>query len=307
MPKVTSKVASRNAKTKTATAATAPRWRNLAFTTLATPLNLAFIAFRVIWSGRRLRLAALAMLVAATSALIFRLDMLSPLAQTLTEQTYQLTAKAGFRVNDITVEGRKRTQREDLLAAINVVPNSPILALNIADIHARIEALPWIEKAVVLRRLPNIMHISLVEREPFAFYKTDADIGLIDRNGVTITRHHLTPFAHLPVFSGQGATLRAADFMDMLQAYPVLRNRMVAAHWNSGRRWTVQLDHGGSVHLPAHDVTAALDRLMDLEKDRRILAIENQAIDLRLPDRVLLRPTVERSSQKDKAKKETAS
>ena len=34
---------------------------------------------------------------------------------------------------------------------------------------------------------------------------------------------------------------------------------------------------------------------MDLERERRILAVENQSIDLRLPDRILLRPIGERS------------
>ena len=35
--------------------------------------------------------------------------------------------------------------------------------------------------------------------------------------------------------------------------------------------------------------------LMQLEKSRRILAVERQDIDLRLPDRVLLRPDSQRS------------
>lgn len=294
-------------KPKHSGAKTASRARNIIFSVLATPFNLLFIGLMIVWSGRRLRLAAIAFVLIASAVAVFRLDALSPLADSVRAQTHKLTAQAGFRVNDITVEGRKRTQRDDLLAAINVAPNSPIFAIDLHAMHSRIEALPWIDEATVLRRLPNIVHISLVEREPFAFYKNGKSLGLIDRSGVTITRHHLAAFKHLPVFSGEGATLRAADFMDMLQGYPVLRNRMVAAHWNSGRRWTVQLDHGGSVHLPAHDVTSALDRLMDLEKQRRILAIENQAIDLRMPDRVLLRPLVERSSKKPKTSKETAS
>jgi len=294
-------------KSPKATAKTGSRWRNMMISVLATPFNLLFIGLMIVWSGRRLRLAAIAMLMVGASFAVFRMEALAPIADKLRGETYALTAKAGFRVNDITVEGRKRTQRDDLLAAINVAPNSPIFAIDLDALHRRLEALPWIEQVTILRRLPNIVHISLVEREPFAFYKSGEKLGLIDRHGVTITRHHLAGFRHLPVFSGDGATLRAADFMDMLQAYPVLRNRMVAAHWNSGRRWTVTLDHGGSVHLPAHDVTSALDRLMDLEKERRILAIENQAIDLRMPDRVLLRPLVERSSKKPKTGEETAS
>jgi cell division protein FtsQ len=269
---------------------------NFLISLLATPFNLLFIGARIIWSGRRLRLAAIALILIASTAIVFRVESFSSFANLMRGKIYEATASAGFRVNDITVEGRKRTQRDDLLAAVNIGQNEPIFAADLQNINARIEALPWVETATVIRRLPNIIHIDLHEREPFAFYKSGKDVALIDRKGVTITRHHLAPFGHLPVFSGQGATLRAAGFMEMLQAYPVLRNRMVAAHWNSGRRWTVKLDHGGQVHLPAHGVSGALDRLMTLEKERRVLAIENQAIDLRLPDRVLLRPAAERSS-----------
>lgn len=278
------------------------RLRDGLISLLATPLNLTVIGLRIIWSGRRLRLAALALLVALAGVVTFNTQALAPLAAWAKAQTYHLTAEAGFRVNDITVEGRKRTQREDLLTVIGVKQNAPIFALDLDSIHARIEDLPWVEKAVVSRRLPNLVHVRLSEREAFAFYREADKLTLIDRGGVTITSHHLRQFAHLPVFSGQGATLRAADFMDLLADYPVLRNRMIAAHWTGDRRWTIQLDHGGEVHLPASGITAALDRLMQLESDRRILAEKNQAIDLRLPDRVLLRPREERRSTLHKVK-----
>ena len=278
------------------------RVRDGVISLLATPLNLLVIGLRIIWSGRRLRLAALALLLALMGVVTFNTQALSPLAAWAKVQTYRLTAQAGFRVNDITVEGRKRTQREDLLSVIGVEQNAPIFALDLDAIHARIEDLPWVEKAVISRRLPNLVHVRLNEREAFAFYRDDNKLTLIDRGGVSITSHHLRQFAHLPVFYGQGATLRAADFMDLLADYPVLRNRMIAAHWTGDRRWTIQLDHGGEVHLPATGISAALDRLMQLESDRRILAEKNQAIDLRLPDRVLLRPREERRSTLHKVK-----
>lgn len=278
------------------------RLRDGLISLLATPLNLAVIGLRIIWSGRRLRLAALALLLIGAGAVTFHVEALTPLANWAKGQTYRVTAEAGFRVNDITVEGRKRTQRADLLSVIGVQQNTPIFALDLDAIHARIEDLPWVEKAVISRRLPNLVHVQLNEREAFAFYREDERLTLIDRGGVAITSHHLRQFAHLPVFSGQGATLRAADFMDLLADYPVLRNRMIAAHWTGERRWTVQLDHGGEVHLPATGIMAALDRLMQLERDRRILAEENKAIDLRLPDRVLLRPREQRRSTVHKVK-----
>ncbi len=264
---------------------------------LVTPLNLMAIGLRVLWSGRKLRLASLALVCAAVVASVFRFDMLTPAAEMVRGKTYAVTRAMGFEINDITVEGRKRTQTADLLSAIDAQQGGAIFALDLGEMHARVEALPWVKQAVVLRRLPNILHVKLTEREPFALYQGDLHKALIDRNGVAITRQHLRAFEHLPTFSGEGSTLRASDLMDQLKAYPVLRNRMVAAHWTGGRRWTVRLDHGGQVLLPEGNIEGALNRLMRLEKDRRILAVENQAIDLRLPDRVLLRPDSGRSSQ----------
>jgi len=147
----------------------------------------------------------------------------------------------------------------------------------------------------VVRRLPGIIHLQVSEREPFALYDEGRKTALIDKNGDVITRNHLTAFEHLPVLSGSGAPIRAQALMEMLQDYPVVRNRLVAAEWIGGRRWSLTLDHGGAVHLPAKNVQNALNRLMDLERERRILAVENQSIDLRLPDRILLRPMGETS------------
>ena len=271
------------------------RVRDAFISLLATPLNLIFIALRLIWQGRKTRLAAVSLLVGVALAAVFRFDIMAPLAERARAEAYALSAHAGFYVNDITVEGRKRTQRADLIAAIDVPQGHPIFNLDLKDLHARIEALPWVEDAIVLRRLPNVVHIDLTEREPFAFYLEADKLALIDKKGVTITRRHLSGFSHLPVFSGAGATLRAAAFMEVLRDYPVVMNRMVAAHWTGNRRWTLKLDHGGRVHLPEGNIDAALDRLMQLEKSRRILAVERQDIDLRLPDRVLLRPDSQRS------------
>jgi len=278
------------------------RFSDALISVLVTPLNLMAIGLRVLWSGRKLRLASLALLCAALVGSVFRFDMLTPAAEMVREKTYILSSAMGFAINDITVEGRKRTQAADLLAAIDAQQGGAIFALDLDEMHARVEALPWVQKAVVLRRLPNILHVKLTEREPFALYQENRQKALIDRNGVAITRQHLRAFEHLPTFSGEGSTLRASDLMDQLKEYPVLRNRMVAAHWTGGRRWTVRLDHGGKVLLPEGNIKGALNRLMQLEKDRRILAVENQAIDLRLPDRVLLRPDAKRSSQSVKPK-----
>ncbi len=204
MPKVTQK-GKLNDKSRS-------RVSDMLISLLATPFNLLFIGLKIIWSGRRLRLAAIALVMIAVAAAVFRVESFSPLADMLRGETYKATASAGFRVNDITVEGRKRTQRDDLLAAVNIRQNDPIFAVDLPEMHSRIEALPWVERATVLRRLPNIIHIDLHEREPFGFFKSGKNLALIDDKGVTITRDHLGTFRSLAGLFRQGGGIARREF-----------------------------------------------------------------------------------------------
>ena len=221
---------------------------------------------------------------------IFNAELTRSAADYLRDGFFDGTAKVGLQVTDITAEGRRRTQREDLLAVTQIDAGTPILRVDLDAMQTRIKKLPWVHNVTVVRRLPSIIHLQLREREPFALYEEGRQTVLIDKNGDVIIRNHLQTFEHLPLLSGSGAPVRAQALMDMLQNYPVVRNRLVAAEWIGGRRWSLILDHGGIMHLPAKNVQNALNRLMDLEHERRILAVEDQNIDLRLPDRILLRP-----------------
>jgi cell division protein FtsQ len=57
----------------------------------------------------------------------------------------------------------------------------------------------------------------------------------------------------------------------------------------NGRRWTLKLDNGLDIRLPQEDTEQALARLEALERSSRIIAKDLIAIDLRLPDRVVVR------------------
>jgi cell division protein FtsQ len=283
---------------KKQTHAAQSRGKDLAFSVLATPLNILAILLRLMWSTRRIRLASLVVVCALMVTALFRFAPLAPAADYVRTTAHHVSGQAGFRIDDITVEGRMRTQRDDLVQAVQLDLKTPIFSIDLDAVHARVRQLPWVHHVVVSRRLPNIIHISLQERTPFALFNDHKSVVLMDRSGTKITGNHLQKFSHLPMFSGQGASLRAASLMDVLKDYPVIRNRLVAAKWTGDRRWDLSLDHGGVVRLPDQDIHAALDRLMELERERRILTNKNQAIDLRLPDRILLRPGHSSSRQK---------
>lgn len=202
----------------------------------------------------------------------------------------RLTAELGFVVQDITLVGRYRTQREDILTSLGISEGDAIFTIDLEEKRARLQLLPWVKAARVSRRLPNLIHIELDEYEPFARLERQKVVTLVDRQGHKITDQYLESFAYLPLIRGVGVEFEAAHLLDLLDGFPVVRNRLVAAEWVQGRRWTLHLDHGGKLLLPELEISAALDRLMLLETEQRILAVGEQTIDLRLDDRVLLRP-----------------
>ncbi len=50
-----------------------------------------------------------------------------------------------------------------------------------------LEAIPWVERATVMRLLPNQIRVAVVEREPVAFVRSGEQIGLVDANGVLLS------------------------------------------------------------------------------------------------------------------------
>jgi len=67
--------------------------------------------------------------------------------------------------------------------------------------------------------------------------------------------------------------------------------RVTAAVFVGDRRWNVRIDNTIDVMLPEDDMAGAWTKLAQLETTNRILQRDVQTIDLRLPDRLVVRVT----------------
>jgi cell division protein FtsQ len=70
-------------------------------------------------------------------------------------------------VQSIQVEGAARVSAEDILAAADIPLGVNILRLDPAAVRARLEALPQIRRAEVVRELPDHVTLLVEERRPF--------------------------------------------------------------------------------------------------------------------------------------------
>lgn len=201
------------------------------------------------------------------------------------------TGNAGLRISEITVAGRKRTPTDQVVNALAAHHGDPILGLDIGAAKARLEALPSVRAAAVERRLPGALHLSIVERQPVALWQTEGRFVLVDRDGHQIPGA-IEGFEDLPLIVGDGAPQRTDELFALLATEPELANRVKAATRVGNRRWTIKLDdveRGLEARLPEMDTEAAWHRLAELEKNRGLSSKQITMIDLRVPERLVLK------------------
>ncbi|MGC6471977.1 MAG: cell division protein FtsQ/DivIB [Parvibaculales bacterium] len=264
--------------------------KQFALSVLATPLNMLAVLARLLKSGPLAPIMFAGLLFAAGLGGLWMNGTLAAWHEAVVEKTHQTMADFGLAVQEVTVSGRHNTRQADLIAAFDAPLGTPVFKVDIAQARTRLEALPWVKTAAVSRILPGKFHIELTERQPFARWQLEEGVFVIDREGAVITGSGLNRFSGLVTIQGENSNLHAAGFIDRLAAYPDLHRRMVALQRHGDRRWTLFLNHGGAVHLPADNVGKALDKLMELERDKSILDLKGYAIDLRLDDKMMLRP-----------------
>lgn len=207
------------------------------------------------------------------------------------QEVMQLSARAGFKVEEVFVEGRSRTPRDAMLAKLGIRRGDPIFGIDLSAARRHVEEISWVKSATIERRLPNEVHVLITERAPVMLWQNDGRYYLIDRDGQMVG-DEIEEYADLPLTVGEGAPDHAGELMDLLKAEPLLAPRVKAAQWVGGRRWSIVLDHapgGIEVMLPESDPQGAWHELAKLDREQSLLERRVAVVDMRLPDRLVLR------------------
>jgi cell division protein FtsQ len=192
---------------------------------------------------------------------------------------------AGFGLSQVSVTGHRFTSDTDIYAALDLDGARTLLTFDAAAARARIERLPWIRRASIERVVPDRMEIRVTERVPFAVWRSGERNWLIDRAGRKLQQVPTDLMPQLLHVSGAGAPEEAAALFAVLVDFPQISARLDVAERVSERRWTLHLDGGLSVDLPATGEAEALARLVGLLKSGLGGA---RRIDLRVPTRAFV-------------------
>jgi cell division protein FtsQ len=115
-----------------------------------------------------------------------------------------------------------------------------IFYIDLAERRRQLEEIPWVERATVMRLLPDRIRVDVVERQPVAFTRHGQQIGLVDASGVllampasTMVQHHYS----FPVLTG----IDPRDPLPSRKARMALYQRLLAELDSNGQRISEQI------------------------------------------------------------------
>jgi cell division protein FtsQ len=138
---------------------------------------------------------------------------------------HSLERDARFRIagtGDIQATGLTEVSRSEMMPVFGEDIGRNIFFVPIDQRRRALEQIPWIERATVMRVLPDQIRVAVVERQPVAFTRHGEQIGLVDANGVllamapgTMAKHHYS----FPVLTGIDAGDSADSRKDRMDVY----------------------------------------------------------------------------------------
>lgn len=195
-----------------------------------------------------------------------------------------------FPVREVHIVGHKKTKEKVIVRQIGNVWDRSLITLNTNAVQKKVEQLPWVRGAVVERVFPHTLNIYVTERQGIGRWVTLDGRYVFDKDGVVIEKIRVGAYLDLPIYEGHEAPSAAFELEAALKQFPGLNLFFDRYRWVDGRRWTLITRDGLEVLLPSRQFLQGLKRLKGLQARHKLLNRDLVLIDLRLEDRVTIRP-----------------
>jgi cell division protein FtsQ len=268
----------------------------------------AYRSFALRWRARLMRLpagsgiaASILLVAAALGYGVVRGQHVPDVIAWFKDARDTVANTVGFRIAAISLTGSKEVSREEILTTAGVTGRASLLFLDADAARLRLMANPWIGDAAVLKLYPDRLQITITERQAFALWQKNGRTSVIASDGTVLEPFVERRYIGLPLVVGDGAQREAKDFLAVLDRYPDIKAQVRASILVADRRWNLLLQNGIDIRLPEADVAKALDRLVALDRDKKLLTRDITVVDLRLPDRVTVRQSDAAAQARDEA------
>ena len=212
--------------------------------------------------------------------------------ETLLSEMYQQSADLGWGLDDITIEGRQKTSKAEIMEAVSLHRGDNIFEINLVAIRERVKALPWVKDVVITRSyFPNVIHISLKEKYVKSIWQYQDEFYPLDEDGEIIETEYV-PQKDILQIVGEAAPEHIKELLDIIEKDEEVFAKLKAANFISQRRWDLifnDIAHGITVKMPEENLAKAWKKLVKLDKTRGILKYKLTFIDLRLENKIIVK------------------
>jgi cell division protein FtsQ len=271
-----------------------PRGRAPAFDDFGDPAT-AVVGQRVGRSRRRRRRRSIAWRrVLGTAALV-----VGTVGLVIAAGTWMLTTPR-FAVVAVEVLGASRVSPQHILEVSGIVHGTNLWRIDPAQVRARLEALPEIRRADVVRELPNRVSIAVEERRPFTLVHA-ARLHWLDEDGRLLGEQKNAVATEVPVISGLSedelASMRTAPGPRARAAITLIRALLRTGSTLAAEISEIDMSRAEGPVL--YTVDGIEVRLGSEEWEERLARLEGvlaqvatgdvQGVDLRFRDQVVLK------------------
>ena len=167
-------------------------------------------------------------------------------------------------IQKIAIEGPfERVSALEIEAAIGDELRRGFLSANLEEIRERVQDLPWIDRANVVRRWPDTLEVSVTEQVPAAVW---GERGLMNTRGELFVRDARHVPAELPRLSGPDghASEVARRYLDIRRQLIPLGLDLRRVHLDARGAWNLALSNGVEVRLGRRDTDARTGLFLDV-------------------------------------------
>ncbi|CAK8163376.1 cell division protein FtsQ [Candidatus Xenohaliotis californiensis] len=196
-------------------------------------------------------------------------------------------SKLGFSIDTIIVEGNNFMDSSEVLEDIDIV-HKFIYGVKLSTVKDAFSQNPWVKDVLVLRKLPGLITIKIIEREPVAIFLNENIRHLVDINGYSIAEDNIGVFLTLVQIKGEGVLNKIPNLLNIINSESLITKLVHKATWVGNRRWDITLTNQTVIKLPEENPLEAWRYAATLQQKKAVLTNNSKIVDLRIKGKIFL-------------------
>lgn len=201
-----------------------------------------------------------------------------------------IAARPEFSVRGLRISGAPPELAADIAEVLGLDFPVSSLDLDLAPLRESVEGLDAVARAELRVVAGGVLQLDVVARRPAVVWRRADGLELLDPLGhriSAISAREERP--DLPLIAGEGAEAAVPEALALVRAARPLAARLRGLVRVGERRWDVVLDREQRILLPEAGAVAALEQVIALDEAQDLLARDVRLIDMRDPNRPVLR------------------